>query len=411
MKTAKSIVHGARSQISRSAHSALCALPFALCALLYAPGATAGWNTNAWPAHEHLRAGATNIQDLHDSLRERYESGTNWFTAPTTPRFYRFNRSLLVDYKGTVMAMLATNGHRGWLDTHTQPAGPAGGSAVTNLTPIRLAEICRLPTNYLSYTPWRCLDGVGPFTNDLSVGRGYGWTNEYTAAGGTNYPPGRTNWYTTDYGYDGLRLMVTNMTAYWYDNYERYSSWQTWLAWIGKRSDNVNLRDDGYLYGEGATQLDAANDFATNYDDWSDIAINSGFAWRESVSVDITWYPASGYYKSLHPYRYVFACRPTAVMSSLASTSMLSRIDIYAYSPQYLGNVCNVEASRLWDGASPVKYYFWESITPGTNTYLTGSNFFGTVSVTELMTQTNTFGWNQQVYSQGALLWFNFNHK
>jgi hypothetical protein len=68
----------------------------------------------------------------------------------------------------------------------------------------------KLPTNFLDYTPYRGLDGVGPFTYDPTVGHPHGWTNAYTVAGGTNYPAGRTNWYTTDYGWDGLRHLTTN---------------------------------------------------------------------------------------------------------------------------------------------------------------------------------------------------------
>lgn len=72
----------------------------------------------------------------------------------------------------------------------------------------------KLPTNFFNYTPWRCLNENGPFTNDAGVvGRGHGWTNEYTAAGGTNFPDGRTAWYTTDYGWNGLRRVISALTT------------------------------------------------------------------------------------------------------------------------------------------------------------------------------------------------------
>jgi hypothetical protein len=64
----------------------------------------------------------------------------------------------------------------------------------------------KVPTNLLDYTPWSNFSGCGPFTNEgLAWGNGY--TNQWTAAGGTNFPTGRTNWYTTDYGY----MLITNI--------------------------------------------------------------------------------------------------------------------------------------------------------------------------------------------------------
>jgi hypothetical protein len=86
---------------------------------------------------------------------------------------------------------------------------------------------CKLPTNFFEYTPYRGLDGVGPFTNDTSVGHPHGWTNSYTLSGGNDFPDGRSAWYTTDYGWDGIRCVVTNLSkrqvrvlgAYWNQSY------------------------------------------------------------------------------------------------------------------------------------------------------------------------------------------------
>lgn len=82
----------------------------------------------------------------------------------------------------------------------------------------QLCSIAKLPTNYFNYTPWRCLNGLGPFTNDGSVGHAYGWTNATTATGGTNFSAGRSTWYTTDYGWDGIKAVIPYLIStrdYW----------------------------------------------------------------------------------------------------------------------------------------------------------------------------------------------------
>jgi hypothetical protein len=76
----------------------------------------------------------------------------------------------------------------------------------------------RLPTNYFEVTPYRSLCGLGPFTNDVTVPYPHGYVTTETLAGGTNYPAGRTNWYTTDYGWSALpaiteALVVTKDTV------------------------------------------------------------------------------------------------------------------------------------------------------------------------------------------------------
>jgi len=80
-----------------------------------------------------------------------------------------------------------------------------------------VAASANLPTNFLEYTPDRCLGGVGPLTNDASVGTGHGWTNSSTAAGGNTFPAGRSAWYTTDYGWPSLKsaLQALAWTRNW----------------------------------------------------------------------------------------------------------------------------------------------------------------------------------------------------
>jgi hypothetical protein len=64
------------------------------------------------------------------------------------------------------------------------------------------------PTNYLDFTPQRWLGG---HTNDPSAAP-HGFTNAYTVAGGTNYPPGRSCWYTTDYTFAPVVTLLNAMT-------------------------------------------------------------------------------------------------------------------------------------------------------------------------------------------------------
>jgi hypothetical protein len=74
-----------------------------------------------------------------------------------------------------------------------------------------LLAACSMPTNWFAYTPRRCISGLGWATNDTSIPYPHGETNGYTVLGGTNFPAGRTQWYTTDYGYSAATGLFSKL--------------------------------------------------------------------------------------------------------------------------------------------------------------------------------------------------------
>ena len=195
--------------------------------LCLAYACSAGWDTNIWPSWTVQREGKAQMQEAYSSVWERCAFASD--SLPTSPAWYRSQRANL-NYLKT--ALKGTIENSDWLAISTDEAYVSPtvfGVVYTNLvtdytsytqtvsltmrTVTNVLITSKLPTNYFDYTPWRCLNENGPFTNDATVqGRGHGWTNASTAAGGTNFPSSRTTWYTTDYGLEGIRC-VTNLIA------------------------------------------------------------------------------------------------------------------------------------------------------------------------------------------------------
>lgn len=197
------------------------------CLILLIAGAAYGqWDTNVWPAYLHPRSQRIQFSQCYTALHERaiasYDHTNSYPVAPTWYRFQRGNlielkkgfRRLLGEGTGVGTYHLPVSGRR-WVDKGAVTNGLIESVRETGqilaFTKQALCAYAKRPTNYFDYTPYRGIDGIGPFTNDASVGRPHGWTNEYTAAGGPNYPEGRSCWYTTDYGIDGIRDMITNL--------------------------------------------------------------------------------------------------------------------------------------------------------------------------------------------------------
>ena len=202
-----------------------------------------GYDTNAWPAYLHSRSGRIHASNTYSALVERASTYHNDPASEigTAPSWFRTQRSDCITLKSKLKAVIS--GHYWVAPTNTytiiqniinsytsEPYGTVADNVagVSNIwNHIDFLSYCRMPTNFLDYTPYRGLDGVGPFTNDATVGHPHGWTNAYTINGGTNFPAGRTAWYTTDYGWDGMRNLTTNLQkrqhpfigAYWNDKF------------------------------------------------------------------------------------------------------------------------------------------------------------------------------------------------
>lgn len=153
-----------------------------------------------------------------ERLQAHYKNGAD--IDLDSPTWWRLQRSMLIDLKTALKDMIPDTIYYlnwgGWINTNDLPDT---GLNISNylFSVSSLCVACAVPINYFDYTPWRGLNGLGGYTNDSTVGHPHGWTNEHTVAGGTNFPPGRTNWYTTDYGFDQLRSLLSNMTVYCYE--------------------------------------------------------------------------------------------------------------------------------------------------------------------------------------------------
>jgi hypothetical protein len=141
---------------------------------------------------------------------------------------------------------------------------------------VGLCQVARLPTNYFSYTPWRCLNGLGPFTNDATVGHAHGWTNEYTAAGGTNFPAGRSTWYTTDYGWAGMSNAISTLT------HTKILQYMSYVLW------SMNIFIPANVGGTNNQRwLDPYSVEVMGQDNWTDLAANWGNAeWYDGNGAD-----------------------------------------------------------------------------------------------------------------------------
>ena len=226
----------------------------AILALATMPARAETWPTNCFPGWMHWREQVIMNRTINSALVERVTAVTNALMIPyldpvPSPVWYRSNRGDLINYKNAVKAMLGyyarTNSQAGYLayfneqNEYSELPFPSYGAGDVNLV---LAE-AKLPTNYLDNTPWRCLDGLGPYTNDTTVGHGHGWTAAYTATNkaGNNFPASRTNWYTTDYGWDGMTSILSRLiwvavspptpgsttAAYWGENNVSRADWAT----------------------------------------------------------------------------------------------------------------------------------------------------------------------------------------
>ena len=193
----------------------LCALCASVSILCIPSVFAAGWSTN-WPSQTHPRAGKAHLSEAYTAIVERCQAtGT---TIPTAPTWYRFARTDLVNLKTNLVVLIPK-----FVDKGNKSAGANGNytnwfiansnsTALPVYTVTTLLAQCQMPTNWLAWTPWRSVTGLGGNTNDWSVLYPYGYTNATTAAGGTNYPSGRSVWYDTDYGYGAITTLLARLT-------------------------------------------------------------------------------------------------------------------------------------------------------------------------------------------------------
>ena len=169
-----------------------------------------GWDTNAWPSYQYPRSGKIHNEDCYSGLVERASAAG--VSAPTAPTWYRGQRSELVIYKNWVKDHIGS-----FVNTNSMVDGVFTnlewnyGNPIPTLGVGVLVARHSLPNNYFNNTPRRGLCGLGAFTNDTTMGHPYGWMNRYTIYGGTNFPAGRSTWYTTDYGWQGLKDIIPSL--------------------------------------------------------------------------------------------------------------------------------------------------------------------------------------------------------
>lgn len=201
--------------------SAVLWLALAAC-LFPLPAPAAGWSTNVWPAWQHPRDVRQQLDDCRSALEERRWAILNITTAPGldgniywTNDYRRFRDN--ADIIRSSIDAFYDNSSAYALETNAAVGGTYDAWLLTNSTlpMLSLATTCAqlgFPTNILTVYegPFRVeLSGLGGYTNDAAViGHAHGYTNEFTVLGGTNFPAGRTRWYTTDYNMDNLKALI-----------------------------------------------------------------------------------------------------------------------------------------------------------------------------------------------------------
>jgi len=199
-------------------------------ALTAAKAFGAGWQADAYPPWQYTRQAAAWQSCTYTAALERYYAARASHTLsagdePAAPAWWRSKRSTLINYKTlfrtacSAFMDVSTTGRDSAVTNYLQglvSGRSAGLWDMPTFKPHTLCQAAGLPTNYLDYTPWRPLSGLGPpgFTNGpdyVVLGHAYGWTNEHTANGGT-VPTNREAWRTSDYGWEGMTNLAALLT-------------------------------------------------------------------------------------------------------------------------------------------------------------------------------------------------------
>lgn len=197
-----------------------------------------GWDEEMFPVYETQRNGREIAQAHYNAIKERCDVTSlatgGAVSPPSEPSWWRSQHSMLVNQKAVVKALIPKFvvwhenksayisylntywsypnpyidefGYSLWGPNHEYSYSDFPWHCLPRLSVTNILISHGLPTNYFDYTPWRCLNGWGPFVNGTN--RPSGWTNSFTAKGGTN-----SNWTTTDYGWHGLRECIDELVC------------------------------------------------------------------------------------------------------------------------------------------------------------------------------------------------------
>ena len=198
----------------------------------------AEYDTNIFPTYKAFRAPYRQMRHLYTSVWEHADvinktDATGGFSDPDNHDSFRgyWRRSDFIDMKDSVkggidcsvssevdVSDILTN-----LSQYVYYYGAVTGQSryIIHNTVTGACIRAELPTNVLDYTPYRGWNCTGPFFSDTNLPSGHGWTNEFTQNGGTDFPAGRTQWYTSDYGMDAIRKLLDYIyiTEQWYVEY------------------------------------------------------------------------------------------------------------------------------------------------------------------------------------------------
>jgi len=407
----------------------------ATCCVLAAAEACAGWDTNIWPAYAHTRSGRLQAEQCYSGLVERCE--IRGVANPTRPALWPFRsvRSFVVNMKSKMKSILydnyqpavATWQHHRFVNTAlTNASGNYVDALGTDFSldgrevfgiGLTVDAICSnacLPTNFFDYTPLRCLSGLGPYTNDTTVGRAHGWENATTAAGGSYFPGSRTNWYTTDYGLDGLKAAINELDA---------------IFW--KCGMNLTAEEEGtFNFYLSTLTTNEIQGYAGDIDaTWNEAKTEEESDYGYSTGSDVGWVSsarpfkyAEGFYNAKPTYTNYLAflwaqCSQLAVTN--LDTNVSHRVEMYHYSTTKpagdgaWGTIAYQDYSAQGDGFSNgwnvVTNWTW-SLTNFLASALLGSANMPTTWCIEPTAGTNKTARGYYNEASAALIWYDFEY-
>ena len=241
----------------------------------------AGWPSGIWPSETYPREGYGQLSSVWSATWERCSAAG--VTLPATPTWHRPGTDFSPNLKGCLKTAIPLYVDGTGISDYTNYFLSVNTNArsLPMWTVTGLMVACKMPTNWLDYTPPRGLSGLGGATNDATVGHPYGYTNEWTVLGGTNYPTGRTKWYSTDYGYGmatnlfsrlldisltpGVDVTLGSSAGGIFDKYSTVVSWCRRHYTVASGSSGNRCAGSYYMNGIGANDLGNQNSGSWTY--------------------------------------------------------------------------------------------------------------------------------------------------